>query len=358
MNANTGRPAKKRARVVIPLLAIFAAALFAVLMAFRSERKNTVPSIHVTGIMDGYEINLSPKIAGRISWIGAGEGDAVKAGQTLITLDCQDIKASLAQAVAAREKAEDGISAARAEVENAKAGILSADADEKSAAADVVMARAQEDESGREAKRARKLYRESFISTQSRDQSVSAYDVNRAAYNSSVDRFASARAKVEAADTGFDAAKSQLESAKAMLGEAQANVAYYQSKLNDTIIKTPVDGTVIFKAHEQGETVSPGDAILTIVDLNGLYARVDIDETKIGRVELGKPAYITVDGLPGKVFKGRITEIDRYAEFATQRDVIRGREDIKTFRVKVKVLNDPDRILKPGMTVEVRIPPG
>ncbi len=357
MNANTGRPAKKRA-LVVPLLAVAAAAFLAVLMALRSERKNTIHSIHETGIMDGYEVNLSPKIAGRISWIGADEGDAVKAGQTLITLDCQDVKASLAQAIAAREKAQDDISAAEAQVENARAGILSAEADEKSDAADVVMARDQEDESRREAGRAQKLYRESFISTQSRDQSVSVYDVNRAAYNSSVDRLSSARAKTEAAETALAAAKSQLGSAKAMLGEAQANVAYYRSKLNDTIIKTPVDGTVIFKAHEQGETVSPGDTILTIVDLDGLYARVDIDETKIGRVELGKPAYVTVDGLPGKVFKGRITEIDRYAEFATQRDVIRGREDIKTFRVKVKVLNDPDRMLKPGMTVEVRIPPG
>jgi HlyD family secretion protein len=59
--------------------------------------------------------------------------------------------------------------------------------------------------------------------------------------------------------------------------------------------------------------------------------------------------------MPGKTFQGKITEIGRYAEFATQRDVIRGRQDIKTFRVKVRV-DDPERLLKPGMTVEVEIP--
>ena len=358
MSANIAKaPGKKAKKAFVIFPAIIAACLLAVLLGLRLEHKNTVAPIHETGIIDGYEVNLSPKVAGRISWLGADEGDTVKAGQVLVTLDSEDVKASLAQAVAARKKAEDDISAARAQEENAKADILSADADAKSARADVAMAQAQEEESGREAKRAESLYRENFISTQSRDQSLSSYDVNRAAYESSVDKLASARAKKAAAATGVDLAQSQLESAKAVLREAQANVAYYQSKLDDTVIKTPVSGTVIFKAHEQGETVSPGDTILTVVDLNGLYARVDIDETKIGGVELNGPAYITVDGVPGKVFKGRVTEIGRYAEFATQRDVIRGREDIKTFRVKVRVLEDPGRILKPGMTVEVTIPP-
>ncbi|MDA8089434.1 MAG: efflux RND transporter periplasmic adaptor subunit [Nitrospiraceae bacterium] len=351
MKKNAG----KKSKVIILLLVIFAAG--AVLLALRPGRKETVPPIRVTGIMDGYEVNLAPKIAGRISWLGPREGDAVKEGQAVITLDSEDIKASLAQAMAAQNKAEADIRAAVAQVQNSKAAILSADADAKSAAADVDMALAQRDESMKDAKRAEDLYKKGFISTQSRDQSVSASDVNKAAYSSSIAKLASARAKKEAAATGYNAALSQLDSSKAMLKEAQANVSYYRSKLDDTVIKTPVAGTVIFKAHEQGETVSPGDTILTVVDLNGLYARVDIDETKIGRVELNAPAYITVDGVPGKVFKGKITEIGRFAEFATQRDVIRGREDIKTFRVKVSVLNDPERILKPGMTVEVKIPP-
>jgi HlyD family secretion protein len=72
-------------------------------------------------------------------------------------------------------------------------------------------------------------------------------------------------------------------------------------------------------------------------------------------VVLDGRASVTAEGLPGRVFKGKISEIGRYAEFATQRDVVRGREDIKTFRVKVRV-EDPDGLLKPGMTVEVAIP--
>jgi HlyD family secretion protein len=139
-----------------------------------------------------------------------------------------------------------------------------------------------------------------------------------------------------------------------MLKEAEANRAFFRSKLGDTSIVTPVTGTVIFKALETGEMVSPGAAVLTIVDLNSLYARIDIDETKIGRVVLNDKAFVRVEGVPGKTFEGRISEIGRYGEFATQRDVVRGREDIKTFRVKVRV-DDPSGMLKPGMTVDVEI---
>jgi HlyD family secretion protein len=72
-------------------------------------------------------------------------------------------------------------------------------------------------------------------------------------------------------------------------------------------------------------------------------------------VALDSEAFIRAEGIPGKVFKGKVSEIGRYAEFATQRDVTRGRQDIKTFRVKVKV-TDTGGVLKPGMTVEVEIP--
>jgi HlyD family secretion protein len=75
----------------------------------------------------------------------------------------------------------------------------------------------------------------------------------------------------------------------------------------------------------------------------------------VSSVTLGSDASMTVESIPGKVFNGKVSEIGRYAEFATQRDVTRGRQDIKTFRVKIKV-GDTGGVLKPGMTVAVEIP--
>ncbi|MDA8388254.1 MAG: efflux RND transporter periplasmic adaptor subunit [Nitrospiraceae bacterium] len=356
MSDNTNRHSKRMARVIIALLGAVLAA--GAVLLLRSGRKSLTPAIHVTGIMDGVEVDLAPKIAGRISWIACGEGGPVKKGQLVITLDSEDIRAQVMQAAAARQKAEADIGTARASVQDARAAFISAGADVKSAAAGVEMALAQQEESRREAGRAQDLYKKQFISAQARDQLVSAYDVARAAHDSAVAKLDSARARRQQAEAALDTAASQLVSSKALLREAGANLAFYRAKLDDTQIRTPVTGTVIFKAREQGETVSPGDTIMTVVDLDSLYARVDIDETRIGRVRLNGPADITLDGMPGKVFKGRVIEVGRYAEFATQRDVVRGREDIKTFRVKIKVLNDPGRILKPGMTVEVAIPAG
>jgi multidrug efflux pump subunit AcrA (membrane-fusion protein) len=89
--------------------------------------------------------------------------------------------------------------------------------------------------------------------------------------------------------------------------------------------------------------------------MENLYAKIAVEETLVDRISLNQTAAIHTDNSPGKAFRGKISEIGRYAEFATQRDVTRGWQDIRTFKVKVKV-EDPGRHLKPGMTVEVEIP--
>jgi HlyD family secretion protein len=340
-------------KTAVPLLILLA--VFAALYIYHAGTRRAEKSLKVTGIIDATEVNLSPKLAGRISWICCKEGDTVTEGQVAVTLESEDLKASVDQAAAAVERAEADIRTAESSIGNAKANMLSADADMKGAAADMARARTQMEESQREADRAKQLFEKGFISRESRDQLVAAYDANTAAYGSAREKLNSARARKDAAVSQLNVAVSQLNSSKAMRKEADASLNFSKAKLADTVIKTPVTGTVIFKSMETGETVSPGVTIMTIVDLNGLYARVDIDETKIGGVTLNSPAFVSVEGLPGKVFKGRISEIGRYGEFATQRDVVRGREDIKTFRVKIRV-EDPEKLLKPGMTVEVEIP--
>jgi HlyD family secretion protein len=345
---------KKWTRRVIALIVVFLAVLLAIGASLLSRNKK--PSfLHVTGIIDGIEVNLSSKVAGKISRICCNEGDKVQAGQVVITLESDDIKASVEQAIAGVERARADIKVAEASIENYRANILGTEADMKSAAADLEKAGAQMEESRRQAERRKDLYDKNLISKESRDQMVTDYFVNLASYDSSKEKLNAARSKKDVAASQLKAAVSQWNSSKAMLKEAEANLAFYRSKLNDTTIATPVTGTVIFKAFEKGETVTPGVTILTVVDLNSLYARVDIDETRIGRMVLNGRAFVTVEGVPGKVFEGRISEIGRYAEFATQRDVVRGREDIKTFRVKVRV-DDPSGMLKPGMTVDVEIP--
>lgn len=345
---------KKWTKRVIATIVVFIAVFLAIGVSLLSRNRKP-PVFHVTGIIDGVEVNLSSKVAGKISRISCNEGDKVQAGQVVITLESDDIKASLEQAMAGVERAKANVKVAEASIENSRANVLAAEAEVKSAAADLEKAGAQMEESRRQADRREDLYKKNLIAKESRDQMVTEHAINVAAYDSSKEKLNAARSRKDVAASQLNAAISQWNSSKAMLKEAEANRAFFRSKRDDTSIVTPVTGTVIFKALETGEMVSPGAAVLTIVDLNSLYARVDIDETKIGRVVLNDKAFVRVEGVPGKTFEGRISEIGRYGEFATQRDVVRGREDIKTFRVKVRV-DDPSGTLKPGMTVDVEMP--
>jgi HlyD family secretion protein len=345
---------KKWTKRVIALIVVFVVVLLAigVSLLFRNRKP---PVFHVTGIIDGVEVNLSSKVAGKISRISCNEGDKVQAGQVVITLESDDIKASLEQAMAGVDRAKANVKTAEASIENGRANVHAAEAEVKSAAADLEKAVAQMEESRRQADRREELYKKNLIAKEFRDQMVTENVINMAGYDSSKEKLNAARSRKDVAASQLNAAISQWNSSKAMQKEAEANRAFFRSKLDDTSIVTPITGTVIFKAIETGEMISPGMAVLTIVDLNSLYARVDIDETKIGRVILNGKAFVRVGGVSGKAFEGRISEIGRSGEFATQRDVVRGREDIKTFRVKVRV-DDPTGILKPGMTVDVEIP--
>lgn len=339
--------------VAVPVIAVSFVALASYI--FYTNKDAGDFAVRTSGIVEGIEVNLSSKAAGKISEICCNEGDMVSRGQVVIRLEGDDLRASVQQAAAGVVRSKADVKAAEASIENSRADINSAEAEIKSIKADVEKARVQREEAKRETDRAEALYKKDFISREALDRAASGYDSAVAAYNSSEAKIGAAYARKDAAEARHKTAASQLTSSKARLTEAEANLAFNRSRFNDTAIITPVSGTVIFKALEKGETVSPGITILTIVDLNDLYVRADIDETRIGAIALNGEAVIRVEGLPGRVFQGWVKEIGRYAEFATQRDVTRGRQDIKTFRVKIKFV-DPAGLLKPGMTVEAEIP--
>jgi HlyD family secretion protein len=311
--------------------------------------------IQTTGIVEGIEVNLSSKVSGRISEICCNEGDKVEKSRVVIKLESDDLLASVEQARAGVEQAKAAVMVAGSAIENAKAGIQNAEAEIKTSEAEIEKARAVMDEAKKKLERATSLYKEQLISTDSFEAATTNYDTSAATYMSSKAKLSASYAKRDAAIAQLNSSTSQLSSVKANLKVSEANLSYHISKLSDTIITTPVAGTVIFKALEKGETVSPGMTVVTVVDTDNLYARVDVEETLIGSVTLDSEAFIRAEGIPDKVFKGKVSEIGRYAEFATQRDITRGRQDIKTFRIKVRI-TDSQGLLKPGMTVEVEIP--
>jgi multidrug resistance efflux pump len=340
-------------RLIILAIILLLALTILVLFYTRKEKRSEI--IHTTGIVEGVEVNFSTKVSGRISEICCNECDKIKAGQTVIKLESEDLRASVEQAKAGVEREKAEVKVAESAIENSKANIQSAEAEIKSSEADQEKASAEMEEAKRKLDRAKVLYKEELISKESFELATTNYDTAAANYRSSKARLTASYSKRDAALAQLNTSISELNSAKARLKEAEANVLYNQARFADTTITSPISGTVVFKALEKGETVSPGMTVLTIVDMEHLYVRVDLEETLIGAVALNSEALIRADGISGRVFKGKVSELGRYAEFATQRDVTRGRQDIKTFRVKINI-GDSAGLLKPGMTVEVEIP--
>ena len=150
----------------------------------------------------------------------------------------------------------------------------------------------------------------------------------------------------------YDDAVTHLDQAKAAVASAQANVHLYTDQLNDTRVLSPIDGIIVNKALEAGEWANPGTTIVTVDDLSEIWARVDVQETDLPALNIGKPAMVTLPTRPPMVFSGKIVAIGQEGEFATERDVQRGRQDIRTFYVKVRILQ-PGGVVKPGMTAQV-----
>ena len=161
-------------------------------------------------------------------------------------------------------------------------------------------------------------------------------------------------ANVVAAKT-LDDAVTLVEQDAADVLSAQANARYYADQIADTEIKSPIDGVIVSKALQVGEWVTPGVPILTVDDLSTIWARVDVEETDLGSLYIGKSAQVELPTNPPQIFTGRIMAIGQEGDFATERDVRRGRQDIRTFYVKVQVLQAEGE-LKPGMTAEVTFP--
>ncbi len=326
---------------------------FAMALFFSNSGKKP-EAIGTTGIVEGTEVNLSSKVSGRISEFCCKEGDRVTAGYVVLRLDSDDLKASVEQARAGVLRAKADIQSSEAAVKNSEANVRSAEADIKNTDAEKDLAKVQMEEALRQRQRAEKLYKGGLISKADMDLSTTSFDSSNASSHAADARLNAAMSKKDAAISSLNSSHSLLASARARLHEAEAALKFQEAKLKDTQIVSPIAGTVVFKGMETGEVVSPGATILTVVDLENLWARIDLEETFIGHVRIGDEALITVNGIPEKSFKGTVAEIGKEADFATQRDITRGRQDIKSFRVKIKV-KDTTGTLKPGMTVMVEL---
>lgn len=184
------------------------------------------------------------------------------------------------------------------------------------------------------------------------------------AYDELTAQLNSAKASLENADLNLirvrnlyndgSVSKKELDNAQAVYRVSKADLDLITADIENALVYSPVDGTVLQKNLEIGETAFPGSSILTIADLRHVYIKIYVDEKKLGLVKLGMKAAVHVDSFPGKDFTGRVSVISQEAEF-TPKTIQTKDERVKLmFAVKIN-LDNPDEALKPGMPADAVI---
>jgi HlyD family secretion protein len=290
--------------------------------------------------VDAPQALVAAEVAGRVDAVLVKEGDKVHKGQPLARLDARERAALLDEARASLSQAEE---AARESLVNLKAtrpGVTGAGADVSRAQA--TLAEAQSDFDRTEA-----LAKGDAASSQQ-------LDAARA-------RLAEARAQVESLSAGRATAEGRVNSqsaatasAKARVAVAQAAVALAEVQLSQAEVTCPFDGLVVTRDVEEGEWVAPGTPIVTVEETSRRWVRVDVGEAELGALRIGADAQVTLTALSGHTFHARVTEIGAEGDFALNRDVKRGRPDLRTFRVRLS-LTDASDAVRPGMAAEVSL---
>jgi HlyD family secretion protein len=223
------------------------------------------------------------------------------------------------------------VSAQSAAIAASKTDVTSYIAAENTAVANVAEAKADLEQKTLDYNRAKELYQDQLIAKQDYDAKVAAYDMSVA----TLDQRKAAVAQ----------AKAQTDSARGHMNQAVASQRANYDALDKTVSRAPFDGLVTNVPVREGETVvvgiqnAEGSTLMTLADMSVITAEVKVDETDIVNIALGQSADVSVDALPGKIFKGHVTEVGdqallRTTGVATSQSTT-GTEEAKDFKVVV-----------------------
>jgi HlyD family secretion protein len=345
----------KRLRPLILLALVALASWGAYSYAYRPPT-----SLTLTGIVTTNDVIVSPQIAGQVSQLLAKEGDEVKRDQLLAVMRPDELKAETTYYAQNVEGLSSQVRESEAalrfqqrqmadQIAQAESTLASTEAQAKAAAADLENARLIYS-------RTQNLSRQGVISPQELDQARTASTAAQAKLDALNKQAEAQRATVAMARSNAEQVslrRSQVQTNEHMQAAAAAQRTKADVRLKYTEIKAPTDGVVDVRAVREGEFVNPGQAIVTLINLDDLWVRVDVEESYIDRIRVGEK--LTVRLPSGVEREGTVIYRGVDASFATQRDVSRTKRDIKTFEVRLR-LDNADRRLAVGMTAYVTLP--
>jgi len=348
-------------------------------MTARVERGNLRNTVTATGALQAVTtVQVGSQASGTISALYADFNSRVKKGQVVAQLDPSTAKAQVEQARANLENARAGLANARAAVVNSRAGVSDAQARNlaakstvqnnqagvSAAEANVAVLKAQQDDALSLLKQQESLLKAGVIAQRDYDVAQTAYRTAEARYNQAVSQLnqaklteqsastagiAQSKATVEQSQAQVQQSQAQVQQAAAQVQQATAALNLAEVNLSHTTITSPIDGIVVSRDVNVGQTVAASlsaPTLFTIAnDLTQMQVIANIDQADIGLVEQAKSVKFSVDAFPGKEFDGKIEQM-RLNPVNVQ--------NVVTYNVVIDVAN-PEQTLKPGMTANLTI---
>jgi len=316
--------------------------------------------LQIIGTVDANEVQVSSRIAGRLATLTVTEGQQVKAGELIATIESDDLAAALRAAEAAAGsqtgklgEAVETVQQTRGETSSAT---VSTEAQVRVAEAALAQANANLEHQKADTSRTVVLADQGIMSAQSRDEAVTSLHASEAAVTSAEHSLSAAQANLRQArahellttvsERTVAATRNDVANARALADQARVTQSYAQ-------VFAPVSGRVNVWATRQGEVVSAGTPIVTIQDLTQTWVYAPLPETQSDAVQLGDSLRIVMPS--GGTVWGKVINKAAEADFATQRDVSDRKRDIKTIQLKL-LIDNPGEKYVPGMTAEIYIP--
>ncbi|AUM00327.1 HlyD family secretion protein [Pseudothauera hydrothermalis] len=246
------------------------------------------------GRLEATEVDVATKIAGRLAELAPREGDWVEAGAVVGRLDADDLRAQLRAAEAQAVQAQKAAEGARADVRKLRSDVSLAE---------------------KTLKRSEELIGKGFVSRNKLDTDQSG---------------------MERAVAGMAQAQSRVAEADAAVAAALAKVDSLKATLNDTLLKAPIAGRVLYRLAEPGEVLAAGGKVLTLVDLSDMYMTVYLPTEKAGQVAIQSEARIVLDALPGQAIPAKVGFVAAKAQFTPREVETRTEREKLMFRLKVQ----------------------
>ena len=342
--------AKKIILIVVILLVVAGAVAFSIHQSQSNVTKVTTATVgrqDLVAVVSGTGqikpktyVNIGATAFGRITKLNVREGDHVKAGAVLATIENVQPSATVA--------------AQQATILSSRTNVSADQAAEQTALANIAAAKADLEQRKLDYDRSLALYNDHLIAKQD-------FDAKKATYDSSV-------ATLQQRQASQAQAVATTNSQRAMVNQAVASQRSNYDALDKTISRAPFDGLVTNVPVREGETMvvgiqnAEGSTLMTLADMSVITAEVKVDETDIVNVALGQSADVTVDALPGRTFRGHVTQVGdqallRTTGVATSQSTT-GTEEAKDFKVVITLDNvsgDTNDALRPGLSSTAKI---